>query len=186
MRGLEKGIYEIAMKMFVLRLEHRRERDRRVGTHCGLVARAFGADGIIYTGEKDKQLKKSLKKVVKNWGGPFSVKYGSDWRKVIKNYKRKNYAVCHLTVYGYPIQDVIKKLKDIGNILVVIGGKKVPAEIYELADYNISITQQPHSEIAALTIFLHEHFRGKELEKRFQDAKIKIIPQEKGKKVVKV
>jgi len=64
--------------------------------------------------------------------------------------------------------------------------QKVPTEVYQLADYNIGVTSQPHSEVAALAIFLHEYAEGKELEKEFGDAKIRIIPQAKTKKVVHV
>ena len=45
----------------VLRLGHRRARDKRISTHVGLVARAFGAQKIIYSGEKDQKLLDSIK-----------------------------------------------------------------------------------------------------------------------------
>ncbi len=53
------------MKVYILRLGHRISRDKRISTHCGLVSRAFGANGIIYAGEKDKDLMKSVKNVSK-------------------------------------------------------------------------------------------------------------------------
>ena len=37
----------------VLRLGHRRERDKRITSHLGLTARAFGADEIYLAGEED-------------------------------------------------------------------------------------------------------------------------------------
>ncbi|MDC1420251.1 tRNA (cytidine(56)-2'-O)-methyltransferase, partial [Euryarchaeota archaeon] len=37
----------------VLRLGHRRERDKRITSHLGLTARAFGADEIILSGDED-------------------------------------------------------------------------------------------------------------------------------------
>ena len=40
------------------------------------------------------------------------------------------------------------------EILVVVGGAKVSGTIFELADYNIAIGHQPHSEVAALAVFL--------------------------------
>ena len=41
----------------VLRLGHRISRDKRISTHVALVARAFGASKIYYTGQKDKSMK---------------------------------------------------------------------------------------------------------------------------------
>ncbi|MBU2477332.1 tRNA (cytidine(56)-2'-O)-methyltransferase, partial [Candidatus Micrarchaeota archaeon] len=66
-----------------------------------------------------------------------------------------------------------------------VGAEKVPPQVYEKSDYNISIGNQPHSEIAALAVFLHELFEGKELNKKFSKGQIKIIPQKKGKKTKK-
>ena len=83
-----------------------------------------------------------------------------------------------------PIQGEIKAIRKKTNLLIIIGGEKVPAEIYKIVDHNISITHQPHSEIAALSIFLHEYFAGKELNKEFKNSKIRVIPQERGKKVI--
>jgi tRNA (cytidine56-2'-O)-methyltransferase len=169
------------MEVWILRLGHRMKRDERISTHCGLVARAFNANGIVYSGEKDDGLLNSIKRVVERFGGPFEVKYEKNWRKVIKEWKGK---ILHLTMYGLPVQEKIEEIKNCKeNLLIVIGGEKVPGEVYSLADWNIAITNQPHSEVAALAIFLHELFEGKEFEKEFK-GKVKIIPQEKGKKVI--
>ena len=62
-------------------------------------------------------------------------------------------------------------------------GQKVPAEAYELADFNLGVTNQPHSEIAALAIFLDRYQKGKELE-RVWDGPNKITPKKRGKDVV--
>lgn len=175
-------------KIYVLRLGHRRERDKRVTTHCGLVARAFGASGILLSGEKDEKVEESIRRVVKIWGGPFDVLYESDWKKVIKEWKSNGGVVVHLTMYGIPIKDLEQKLRcelESKDILVVIGAEKVPRDVYEEANYNVSITNQPHSEVAALAIFLDRIFQGKELEKEFLGWKQKVIPQERGKKIIK-
>ena len=81
-----------------------------------------------------------------------------------------------------------KKKKKIGKnkkILIVIGSQKVEKEVYEESDSNISVTNQPHSEIAALAVALDRIQQGKELDKQFSKSKIKIIPQKKGKMVKK-
>ncbi len=168
-------------KVYVLRLGHRRKRDERLSTHCGLVARAFGSDGIIFSGEKDDKLMESLRKVNKRWGNGFEIRYEEKWKRIIESW---NGIKVHLTMYGIPIQKRINEIRKIkGDILIIIGSQKVPRVVYELADYNIAVTNQPHSEVAALAIFLHELFEGKELEKKFENPMMEIIPQEKGKKV---
>ncbi len=162
----------------VLRLGHRSERDKRVSTHCGLVARAFGAEKIVYSGERDEGLLKSVNSVAERWGGPFKAVYEKNWMKVIKNFKGLK---VHLTFYGLPIQKEIGKIRKAKNVLLIVGGEKVPSEVYHAADYNIGVTNQPHSEVAALSVFLHEYFKGKELEKRFKNAKLRIVPHARGK-----
>ncbi len=170
----------------VLRLGHRPGRDERVSTHVGLVSRALGAGEIVYSGERDDGILNSIKKVSEKWGGPVKVRYERNWRKVIKSYKKKRYSIIHLTMYGMPVEKKIGKIRKHRNALVVVGSEKVPFEAYQMADYNIAVTNQPHSEVAALAIFLHEYFRGKELGKKFKKAKIRIIPQERGKKVIEL
>jgi len=90
-------------------------------------------------------------------------------------------------MYGLPVDAVINNIREVrGDKVIVIGGEKVPAELYKMADYNVAIGKQPHSEVAALAVFLDKLFKGDELNKDFENAKIKVIPQEKGKKVVEV
>jgi len=168
----------------VLRLGHRQKRDERLSTHVGLVSRALGASGITYSGEEDSGLLESVKSVRNRWGGRFEVSYEKSWKRAIDHAKKKKFCIVHLTMYGMPLKKKIGKIRKSRKILVVAGSEKVPYEVYKMADYNISITSQPHSEVAALAIFLHELQKGKELENKFPKAKLQIIPQEKGKKVV--
>lgn len=174
-------------RVFVLRLGHRPERDKRVTTHVFLVARAFGAHGAFYSGQRDEKVEMSVKKVVEVWGGPFTVEYVEDWVRKIRDWKRAGGEVIHLTMYGLPLDEVINEVRSSEkDKLVVVGGEKVPRTVYELADWNISVTSQPHSEVGALSVFLHELYMGKELRKEFENAKLKIIPQARGKKVVRL
>ena len=166
--------------IIVLRLGHRLKRDERVSTHCGLVARAFGADRIIYSGDKDDNILKTMNNVSDRWGGRFTVGYEGSWRKVINEYRKKKYSIVHLTMYGIPIESTIRKIKKKKNILVLIGSEKVPSEVYHLSDFNLAVTNQPHSEIAALAVFLNLLNR----KTKFSKAKLRIVPQERGKKVV--
>ncbi len=166
----------------VLRLGHRTSRDKRITTHCCLVARAFGADKIILSGKRDDSVLASVSKVVEKWGGNFAAEYRADWKRALKEFDGTR---VHLTFYGMPLKESVKKIraKKPKNILIIIGAEKVPREVYSLADFNACIGGQPHSEVAALAVFLHEYFKGMELERDFA-GRVKIIPQKKGKLVV--
>ena len=169
----------------VLRYGHRLVRDARATTHCCLAARALGASRIILAGDRDEQLKEEIEGIAREWGGKFNVKLSDNWRQALKAYQKKGFTAVHLTMYGEPLQKVSKKLRLKKKILLVVGSQKVPGEMYGAADFNVAVTSQPHSEIAALAVTLHELFQGRELEKKFPRAKRKIVPQARGKKVLK-
>lgn len=86
-------------------------------------------------------------------------------------------------MYGINIDDIIDEIWKEKKVLVIIGAQKVPREVYTLADYNVAIGNQPHSEIGALSVFLDRIFKGKELKKSFRGGKLRIIPNNKGKYV---
>ena len=179
------------VKVVVLRWGHRPERDKRLTTHVALTARAFGASGIILSDVEDEKVKASIEKVVENWGGPFFFEMGKPWRQAIKEWKEKGGIVVHLTAYGENIQtsDVLDRIRACGkDIMVIVGSQKVPGEFFseKVSDFNVAIGNQPHSECSSLAVFLDRLFEGKELEKEFRNAKLKIVPQVRGKKVVKV
>lgn len=180
------------MEIAVLRLGHRLPRDERISTHVALVARAFGADQMIYSGQQDTGLETSVSRLVESWGGKFSVRYEKNFRKVIKEHKKEGFTIVHLSMYSTPLPEALPRLKTenpklkTGNrkLLLVVGSEAVPGDIFELADFNVSITSQPHSEVAALAIVLDRLMEGKELEKEFDDrfkGKVRIEPSEKGK-----
>jgi len=152
--------------------------------HIALVARAFGAQRIVYCGEHDKQFELRVKKIVEQWGGSFSIEYNDDWQIFVKKQKEKNVVFVHLTMYGEPIRKKIEQIKNNKKMIIMVGSQKVPIEAYELADYNISVTNQPHSEIGALSVFLDNVFEGKEFEIEFEGAKKQIIASERTKKVI--
>ncbi|MFH1256364.1 MAG: tRNA (cytidine(56)-2'-O)-methyltransferase [Candidatus Diapherotrites archaeon] len=170
----------------VFRYGHRSVRDYRVTSHCCLVARAFGAKKIIINGAQDESIENTVRGVSKRWGNGFSVEFEENWRNGLKKLKEGGYLIVHATMYGLPLQKVEKKLKNEKKICVVAGSQKVEREVYNLADMNVSVTQQPHSEIAAIAMLLDRFFTGKELGKKFAGAEQKIIPHAKGKKVEKI
>jgi len=159
----------------VLKIGHRPERDKRITTHCALVARAFGCSEFVYTGKRDPALEESVARVSERWGGEFRVRYSNSWRREISNFPGLR---VHLTMYGVPFESELRRLK--GNVLLVVGGEKVPREVFELADLNLSVTSQPHSEVGALAVVLYA-VNGTDHD--FPNAKLRIVPSPKGKVV---
>jgi len=177
-------------KVFVLRWGHRPKRDLRLTTHVALTARALGASGFILSDIEDEKIKATVEKVVKNWGGPFHFEMGTSWKKVVKEWKAKGGIVVHLTAYGENIEtsDVLQRIKALNrDVLVIVGSQKVPGEFFSetVSDFNVAVGNQPHSECASLAVFLDRFFGGKELTKTFENAKLEIVPQKRGKKVIR-
>ena len=163
----------------VLRIGHRISRDKRITTHVSLVARAFGANNIFIDTE-DKKIEETIRSTCNRFGGHFKIKTGVDRKKIIKNWDG---TVVHLTMYGDELEKSINKIKKDKDLLIIVGAEKVPPQIYEMADLNISVSNQPHSEVAALAIFLDRFTRGLWQKKMF-NGKIEILPSNKGKKVI--
>ena len=164
----------------ILRIGHRPERDQRVTTHVGLTARALGAQGM-YLAASDKGVVQSIRDVVDRWGGDFFCQDNVKWRSCIRDWKDQGGTVIHLTMYGLNLPEVIGEIKNHRKILVIVGAEKVPGEIFGLADYNVAVTSQPHSEISSLALFLDHFFSGQELNNEFSGARIRIIPSRAGK-----
>ena len=133
--------------------------------------------------EVNPEIKDTLEKINKTWGGNFMVEFIDKWKTIVKKKKEDGFKIVHLSMYGEIINDAQESLRKEKNLLIVVGAEKVPREIYELADYNIGVGSQPHSEISALAILLDRIQKGKQFEKEFSDAKRKIIPTKNGKNV---
>ena len=86
-------------------------------------------------------------------------------------------------MYGQNINNVENKIRSEDKILIIVGAEKVPGDIYHMADYNVAIGNQPHSEISALGVLLDRIQHGKQLESKFENPERVVIPQEQGKKV---
>jgi len=96
-------------------------------------------------------------------GGNIRLSEIKNWKKYVEEFKGEK---IHLTMYGVNINDCIEKIASSKkDKLIIVGGQKVPSEIYKLADYNVAIGNQPHSEVAALAVFMDRLCQGKELEK---------------------
>ncbi|UJG42469.1 MAG: tRNA (cytidine(56)-2'-O)-methyltransferase [Candidatus Heimdallarchaeum endolithica] len=173
------------MEIVVLRLHHRITRDKRMSSHLALVARAFGAQKLVYSGEYDNRIEQTVTQIVESWGGNFGVEYTQNERQFVKQWKKDGGIVVHLTMFGIEIDDVVDEIRKVDkDILVIVGGAKVEIEFYHLADFNIAIGHQPHSEVAALAICLDKITNGKGRKRRYSDARVEIEPCKKGKKVI--
>jgi len=166
----------------VLRIGQRIVRDDRVTTHVALVARSFGAKRI-YMNEINPEINDTVSKINKTWGGNFAIENITEWKKIIKEKKNASVKIVHLTMYGQNINNVETKIRNEDKIMIVVGAEKVPREIYELADYNVAVGSQPHSEVSALGVLLDRIQHGKQFEFKFENPERTIIPQEQGKDV---
>jgi tRNA (cytidine56-2'-O)-methyltransferase len=162
----------------VLRIGHRPERDKRITTHVALVARAFGADRILID-TRDLDLERNFRSTCERWGGKIAIRTGTRHREEMKSFKGQ---IAHLTMYGEELHKAIATLDPAKDLMVVVGAEKVPREVYEMATINISVGNQPHSEVAALAVFLYTYLGQRMPE--FQDGKMRIVPDPRGKTVL--
>jgi tRNA (cytidine56-2'-O)-methyltransferase len=165
----------------VLRLGHRAGRDDRISTHVGLTARQWGADEIVFSGEKDENMLESQRDIIDRWGGDIELRYTKEWKKEIREFEGLK---VHLTMYGEKIDEKLDEIKQefssLEDILVIVGAEKVDRWVYENIDYNISVGNQPHSEIAALAVFLDRLQEGN-IKEEFNGAEIEVEPSEDRK-----
>ena len=162
----------------VLRHGHRLERDKRITTHVALVARAFGADKIFIT-TRDDHLATTIRSVVSRFGGDFAIETGVDCKTVLRNWPG---TIVHLTMYGESLESGLAKIDRTKDLLLIVGAEKVPRSFYEAADVNIAVGNQPHSEVAAVALFLDRYTHGTWQSKRF-DGQLTIKPNPRGKTV---
>jgi tRNA (cytidine56-2'-O)-methyltransferase len=128
----------------------------------------------------DPDLAHRVAAVVDRWGGTFEVLPAPEWRATVKEYDG---TVVHLTMYGLPLERVLPRLTGARRILLVVGGAKVPPEIYRMARYNVAVGHQPHSEVAALAVTL-ERLLGLPGPRALRGARQRLVPRARGKKVV--
>jgi tRNA (cytidine56-2'-O)-methyltransferase len=172
------GEHEVA----VLRLGHRPGRDDRMTTHVGLSARALGADRVLLP-ENATGPRETVTDITDRFGGPFAVESTDSPKSAISDFEG---TVVHLTMYGLPVQEVESEIRAAHGrdpLLVVVGAEKVSFDVYERVDYNVAVTNQPHSEVAGLAVFLDRLFEGRELDREWADADRRVVPMETGKRV---
>lgn len=163
----------------VLRLGHRINRDQRMTTHVALVARAFGAQQISIP-TKDVKLEQTIQSVCKRFGGSFTIMTGVDPKRFLKQWEG---TIVHLTMYGEPLDQVVSRINRRKDLLIIVGAEKVPGYCYQVADYNVAVGNQPHSEVAALALFLDRYTNAGWMRQSFL-GELKIVPTTRGKTVV--
>lgn len=171
------------MNIEVLRLGHRPQRDKRITTHVCLTARALGARAA-HIAEEDGHVVESVRDLSKRFGGGFEVEDGTGWKGVVKHWKEAGGQVVHLTMYGRQLHEAVPDIQARGSdVLVVVGAEKVPGDLYKLADENVAVGNQPHSEVAALALLLDRLRDGAWEHDAFEGAEVRVVPQASGKKV---
>jgi len=187
--GLTGEDNESMQNIVVLRWGHRMQRDARLTAHVALTARALGASGFLLSDVTDERIQRTVERITNSWGGKFSFEMGTKWKNAVRAWKANGGVVVHLTAYGENVQasDVLDRIKGSGkDVLLIVGSQKVPSEFFssEVSDFNVSIGNQPHSECAAVAVFLDRFFEGKELVRSFGNKRISIVPQKRGKKTL--
>jgi tRNA (cytidine56-2'-O)-methyltransferase len=134
----------------------------------------------MYLNPPDPALAHRVEAVGRRWGGAFEVVPTEDWKKVIRSFDGP---VVHLTMYGLPLERVLPRIVRSRRILLVVGGAKVPPDLYRLATHNVAVGHQPHSEVAAVAVTL-ERLRGLPGPRALPGARQVIVPRARGKHVV--
>lgn len=168
----------------VVRLGHRPQRDKRITSHLGLTARAMGAAHFVLCGEADDKVLETLRDVSDTFGGDFSSEYRRGALSWLRGFKADGGTIVHLTMYGEP-HDAVAPTVDISSpIAVVVGGAKVPGEVFKLADHNVAVGHQPHSEVAALALFMDALMGGVAAPDHFAGARLEVRGHPSGKVVI--
>ena len=166
----------------VLRLGYRRGRDPRITTHLALVARALGSDGFLLAGDDDQEMFDNLNSVSERFGGELDTEHVSGLGHLKKHVENGGVAV-HLTMYGEPFRLAIPKIRRDRPLIIVVGGAKVPGDVYKICQHNVAVGNQPHSEVAALALFMDAWFGESGSERSFKDARLVIEGVNGGKLV---
>ena len=169
-------------RLDVLRLGYRRGRDPRITTHLALVARAMGADGFLLAGDEDKEMFDNLNSVSDRFGGHLETEHVSGMGH-LKHHVANGGVAVHLTMYGEPFRKAIPKIRRDRPVLIVVGGAKVPGDVFKICQHNVAVGNQPHSEVAALASFLDGWYGTGSAERVLDGGELIINPSNTGKDV---
>ncbi|MEL9970444.1 MAG: tRNA methyltransferase [Metallosphaera sp.] len=139
----------------------------------------------MYIEGDDLKVVDKIRSTIGKWGGNyFTIDITSEPKKIVSEWKKDGGKVVHLTMYGINVPEIIDNIRQLDNILVIVGAEKVEGWYYHIADFNVAISNQPHSEVASLAIFLDRLYKGEQLNLIFGDSKISVIPTNGGKRVI--
>ncbi len=181
---------EVAVPVTILRLAHRRDRDKRITSHLGLTARAFGADRFLLAGDEDPAVLSTMRSVATRFGGDFEARHESSPIGWLKRFAQRDGldgsagVAIHLTMYGEPFRAVIPTIRRDRPVVIVVGGAKVPGQVYGICQYNIAVGHQPHSEVAALALFLDAWYASVATPLRFSYGELRVVGSRSGKTVL--
>lgn len=188
--NLISGVIMTGFEIEVLRLGHRLGRDPRITTHLALVSRAMGASNFVLAGDEDEKLFSNIHSVNERFGHGLSCRYEKSpmrmLREIVNSDEESKPIIIHLTMYGEPFKEVIPNIPKDKPVVVVVGGAKVPGELFKVSDFNIAVGNQPHSEVAALALFLDSWTDGEGFNREFSEPQLVISPSKSGKDVKEV
>ena len=101
----------------------------------------------------------------------------------LKHHVANGGVAVHLTMYGEPFRKAIPKIRRDRPVLIVVGGAKVPGDVFKICQHNVAVGNQPHSEVAALALFMDAWFGESGSERNFDDARLIIEGTNDGKLV---
>lgn len=174
----------------VLRLGYRLGRDPRITTHLALVGRALGADRFLLSGDEDPKMFENLLSVGDRFGGGMECQHVKGPMRWLKRFVEEDAGdgkpgvAVHLTMYGEPFREAIPRIRRDRPLVVIVGGAKVPGDVFKYSQYNVAVGNQPHSEVAALALFLDAWHGESASERTFSDARLIINPSANGKSVL--
>ena len=184
------GVIMAGFEIEVLRLGHRLGRDPRITTQLALVSRAMGANSFVLSGDEDEKLFSNIDSVNKRFGYGLSCRYEKSpmrmLREIANSDEESKPIIIHLTMYGEPFKKVIPNIPKDKPVVVVVGGAKVPGELFKISDFNLAVGNQPHSEVAALALFLDSWTDGEGFNREFSEPQLVIAPSKSGKDVKEV
>ena len=188
--NLISGVIMTGFEIEVLRLGHRLGRDPRITTHLALVSRAMGASNFVLAGDEDEKLFSNIHSVNERFGHGISCRYEKSpmrmLREIANSDEENKPIIIHLTMYGEPFKEVVPNIPKDKPVVVVVGGAKVPGELFKVSDFNIAVGNQPHSEVAALALFLDCWTDGEGFNREFSEPQLVISPSKSGKDVKEV
>lgn len=184
------GVLMPGERLDVLRLGYRLGRDPRITTHLALVSRALGADRFLLAGDEDPKMFENLESVADRFGKGMSCEHVHGPMGWLRRFVEDDAGdgepgvAVHLTMYGEPFRQAIPRIRRDRPMVVIVGGAKVPGDVYKYSQYNLSVGNQPHSEVAALALFLDAWHGESGSERSFDDARLIIQPTASGKRVL--